>query len=262
MADVTYDYGDETVVITGASSGIGRATALRFGEAGATVINADVREAPKDRDAEVPTHVAIDEAGGTAAYVPTDVTDPDEVRAVVEAAREYGGVDVMVNNAATHLARPFTEITPAELDDVLSVNVRGTFVGTQAAARDMRERDDPGVILNTASISSNHAQHGQVAYDTSKGAVRMITRGAALELGAEGIRVNAVAPGQIATEFFEGWSEQAVDMVDADELLKPVPLDRAGFPEDVAGAFLYLASDDASYVTGELLHVDGGWQVG
>lgn len=262
MADVTYDYEDETVVITGASSGIGRATALRFGEAGATVINADIRADPKDRGAEVPTHVAIEDAGGTAEYVRTDVTDPDEVQAVVAAARDCGGVDVMVNNAAAHLSRPLTEITPQELENVLSVNVRGTFVGTQAAARDMRERDEPGVIINTASISSNHAQHEQVAYDTSKGAVRMITRGAALELGEEGIRVNAVAPGQIATEFFEGWSEQAVEMVDDDDLLKPVPLGRAGFPEDVAGAFLYLASDAADYVTGELLHVDGGWQVG
>ncbi|ERG89284.1 MAG: hypothetical protein J07HX5_01441 [halophilic archaeon J07HX5] len=90
----------------------------------------------------------------------------------------------------------------------------------------------------------------------------MLTRGVALELADEGIRVNAVAPGQIATEFFDGWSEQAVEMVDADELLKPVPLGRAGFPRDVAGAYLYLASDDAGYVTGELLHVDGGWQIG
>lgn len=262
MAEITYDYSDETVVITGASSGIGRATAMRFGAAGATVVNADLREEPKDRGAETPTHVAIEDAGGTAEFVQTDVTDPAEVQAVIEAAREFGGVDIMVNNAAAHYTGSFVEADPSELDRLLSVNVRGVFVGSQAAARDMIDRDDPGVILNTASIASNHAQHDQVPYDTTKGAVRMLTRGVALELAGEGIRVNAVAPGQIATEFFEGWSEQAVEMVDKDELLKPVPLDRAGFPRDVAGAYLYLASDDAGYVTGELLHVDGGWQIG
>jgi NAD(P)-dependent dehydrogenase (short-subunit alcohol dehydrogenase family) len=125
----------------------------------------------------------------------------------------------------------------------------------------MLERDDPGVIVNTASISSNLAQFGQVQYDATKGAVRMITRGAALELAEHGIRVNAVAPGQIATEFGQGWSEEAVEAVENAELLKPVPLGRAGFPEDVAGATLFLAGDDAEYVTGELIHVDGGWQI-
>jgi len=259
MGTPTHDFADETVIVTGASSGIGRETALRFAEAGATVLNADIEEEPKDAD--VPTHEVIEDAGGTAEYLEVDVSDPAEVEAAVEHAQDYGGVDVMVNNAGLYIERPMRELTPAQFDRIVAVNVRGVFFGCQAAANDMLERDDPGVIVNTASISSNLAQFGQVQYDATKGAVRMITRGAALELAEHGIRVNAVAPGQIATEFGQGWSEEAVEAVENDELLKPVPLGRAGFPEDVAGAMLFLAGDDAEYVTGELIHVDGGWQI-
>jgi len=259
MGTPTHDFADETVIVTGASSGIGRETALRFAEAGATVLNADIEKEPKDAD--VPTHEAIEDAGGTAEYLEVDVSDPAEVEAAVERARDYGGVDVMVNNAGLYIEGPMREITPEQFDRIFAVNVRGVFFGCQAAANDMLERDDPGVIVNTASISSNLAQFGQVQYDATKGAVRMITRGTALELAEHGIRVNAVAPGQIATEFGQGWSEEAVEAVENDELLKPVPLGRAGFPEDVAGAMLFLAGDGAEYVTGELIHVDGGWQI-
>jgi NAD(P)-dependent dehydrogenase (short-subunit alcohol dehydrogenase family) len=125
----------------------------------------------------------------------------------------------------------------------------------------MIERDDPGVILNTASISSNQAQYDQVQYDSSKAAIQMMTRGSALELAAYDIRVNGVAPGQIATEMTEGWADEAREKIADDELIKPVPLGRAGTPEDLTPAYLYLASEQASYVTGEMLQVDGGWQV-
>jgi NAD(P)-dependent dehydrogenase (short-subunit alcohol dehydrogenase family) len=257
MGQTTFDFTDETVIVTGGSSGIGRAIATAFGEAGATVIVADLREDPKDVGADLPTHEAIADAGGRAEFVQTDVSSPDEVRSLVEAAREFGGVDVMVNNAGIFGGGSIRETDPSELDRLLGVNVRGVFVGCQAAANDMLDRDDPGAIVNTASISSNLAQHGQVAYDTSKGAVRMITRGAALELAGDGIRVNGIAPGQIATEIDEGWTEEAQE----GDFLKPVPQGRAGRPEDLAGAALFLASEQASYVTGELLHVDGGWQI-
>lgn len=125
----------------------------------------------------------------------------------------------------------------------------------------MIDRGVAGNIVNTASISSNVAQFGQVQYDSTKGAIRMITRGAALELAEHGIRVNAVAPGEIATEFLDGWTEEAQAGAEQDEFLKPVPLGRAGFPTDVAPAALFLASEGADYVTGELFHVDGGWQI-
>ncbi|MFC7221555.1 SDR family NAD(P)-dependent oxidoreductase [Halalkalicoccus sp. GCM10025322] len=261
MGQVHYDFAGETAIVTGGSSGIGRAIALAFGNSDATVIVADQREEPKDPDDEVPTHEAIEESGGSAEFVETDVSDPGQVESVIEAAREYGGVDVMVNNAGVFIGGSFTEYDSEDLDTGYEINVRGMFVGTQAAASDMLDRGVEGSIVNTASISSNLAQHGQVAYDTTKGALRMLTRGAALELASEGIRVNATAPGQIATEFTENGTELTVERAGDGEFLKPIPMGRAGFPEDVADATLYLASDAAAYTTGELLAVDGGWKV-
>ncbi|MEM4780765.1 MAG: SDR family NAD(P)-dependent oxidoreductase [Halalkalicoccus sp.] len=261
MGQAHYDFADEAVVVTGGASGIGRAIALAFGNADATVIVADRQEEPKDPDVDVPTHEAIEETGGRAAFVETDVADPEQVRSVIEAAREFGGVDVMVNNAGVYIGGSFTDYDVDDLDAGYEVNVRGMFVGTQAAAGDMIDRGVEGAIVNTASISSNLAQHGQVAYDTTKGALRMLTRGAALELASEGIRVNATAPGQIATEFTENGTERTVERAGDEGYLKPIPMGRAGFPEDVADATLFLASDAAGYTTGELLSVDGGWQI-
>ncbi|RRJ29114.1 SDR family NAD(P)-dependent oxidoreductase [Halocatena pleomorpha] len=261
MGTPTYDFDAKTVIVTGGSSGIGRETALRFADAGATVVIGDVRTEPKDVDETTPTHELINAAGGTAAYVETDVTDPDAIESLVVAAREHGGVDVMVNNAGLHIETPLRELTPEAFDRIHAVNVRGVFFGCQAAANDMIDRDQGGVIVNTASISSSLAQFGQVQYDSTKGAIRMVTRGAALELAEHDIRVAGVAPGQIATEFLDGWTEEATTGAQEDAFLKPIPMGRAGHPEDVAGAYLFLASDDASYITGELLHVDGGWQI-
>jgi NAD(P)-dependent dehydrogenase (short-subunit alcohol dehydrogenase family) len=167
----------------------------------------------------------------------------------------------MVNNAGIIVPGSILDIDTETFDQVHAVNASGTFFGTQAAANDMIDRDEPGVILNTASLSSNLAQYDQVQYDSSKGAIRMITRGSALELAEYGIRVNAVAPGQIATEMTAGWADEAMEKIANDGLIKPVPLGRAGTPEDLAPAYLYLASDQAGYVTGEMLQVDGGWQV-
>lgn len=259
MPEYTADFNETTVIVTGGTSGIGREIALRFGDAGATVLNADIERDPKDAD--VPTHERIREEGGEAAYVETDVSAPDEIYAVVEEAHEYGGVDVMVNNAGLFGGGGLLNVTPSEFDEIFGVNARGVFFGCQAAAADMIERDVEGVIINTASISSWHAQHEQVQYDATKGAVKMITRGAALELSGHGIRVNGVGPGQIATEFIEDWSEEAPQAAREEEFIKPIPLTRAGRPDDVAGAVLFLASDDAAYITGEILMIDGGWQI-
>ena len=261
MGTATYDFTNETVIVTGASSGIGRAIALRFAECGAVVINADIREEPKDVDAEVPTHECIREAGGTAEFISTDVSEPTEVESVVEAAREFGGVDVMINNAGTLYQGSFLESPPGAFDQLHGVNARGVFVGTQAAAGDMLDREEPGCVINTASVSANLAQHDLSVYQSTKGAVRMITRGAALELAEYDIRVNAVAPGAIATEFTDGLTADTIEGAKAGDFIKPIPMQAAGYPEDVAGAAVWLACDDARYVTGELLHVDGGYQI-
>lgn len=259
MGQLNPDFSGETVIVTGGASGIGREVARRFGAADAAVVVADVREEPKTGDR--PTHELIEDEGGEATFVETDVSDREEIVTAVETAREYGGVDVMVNNAGMFIGGSILDLSPEEFEAIHNVNAKGVYFGTQVAANDMLDRGEPGSIVNTASISSHYAQFDQVQYDSTKGAVRMITRGAALELAEHGVRVNAVAPGQIATELAEGWSEEAVEKAERDELAKPVPLGRAGTPADVAPAYLYLASEAAGYVTGELVFVDGGWQV-
>ncbi|WP_336364601.1 SDR family NAD(P)-dependent oxidoreductase [Halalkalicoccus salilacus] len=274
MSSLNPDFSGETVVVTGGSSGIGRAVALAFGEAGATVLNVDVRVDPKDADAEMPTHEAIRESGGTASYAECDVADPDQLDAVIEAAREVGGadghdpsaretsssgVDVMINNAGFYTKRRFRDVTPAEFERVHGVNARGAFFGTQKAANDMIERGEPGVVINTASDTQGRAAWDHSHYAATKGAIRMITRSAALELAGEGVRVNAVAPGPVATEIREGWKEEAQEMGPTGET-PDLPL-RAAMPAELPGAYLYLASDDASYVTGETVWVDGGGHV-
>lgn len=259
MGQLIPQFNDETVIVTGGASGIGREVAEQFGDAGASVLIGDVREEPKDGD--TPTHELIEESGGTAEFIETDVSDHNDITTLVEAAHEYGGVDVMINNAGLFIGGSILDLDPEEFERIHNVNAKGIYFGTQVAANDMLERGEPGSIINTASISSHYAQFEQVQYDSTKGSIRMITRGAALELAEHDIRVNAVAPGQIATELDDGWSEVATEKAAKDELVKRVPLGRAGVPEDVAPAYLYLASEQASYVTGELLFVDGGWQV-
>lgn len=260
MGSTEYDFSAETVVVTGGTSGIGRAIALRFGDAGATVVNADTEAEPKDPGSERPTHEAIEAGSGTAVFVETDVTDPGDIATAIEAAREFGGVDVMINNAGIFEDIPFRDVTPDVFDRLYEVNARGLFFGSQLAANDMIDRGVEGAIVNTASISSNVAQPDQVHYDATKGAVRMITRGAALELAEHGIRVNAVAPGIIATEIMDGWSMEAAEAVERGDLVKQPPIGRVGRPEDIAGPAVFLASEDAAYVTGAVFDVDGGWQ--
>jgi NAD(P)-dependent dehydrogenase (short-subunit alcohol dehydrogenase family) len=258
MGRASFDFDGETVLVTGASSGIGREIASRFGEAGAAVVVADVRETPRDEGETVPTHELVEGAGSDAAFVETDVTDPGALTDAVARAEELGGLDVMVNNAGVHVSGTIREVSPDEFDRIHAVNVRGTFFGTQAAADAMAERGEGGVVLNMASISSTQSKPGQVAYESTKGAIRMITKGAAVDLAPE-IRVNALAPGRIATEFGGIGAEEKARLVAAGEGSKPIPLGRAGYPSDVAGAALFLASDEAAYVTGELLYIDGGY---
>lgn len=260
MGEISFDFGDETVIVTGGSSGIGRAIALAFGEANATVLNADIRADPKDTEAHTPTHTLVEEIGGFGVYIETDVSQPEALESVVSEAREFGGVDVMVNNAGWFSRGPLESVTPEIFERLLGINAAGVFFGCQAAAADMRGRGEGGVIINTASISSTHAQAEQIPYDATKGAIMMITRGAALELAEDDIRVNALAPGHIATEFGAG-AEQKEESVTEGDLAKPIPLARPGYPEDIAPAVLYLASEAADYVTGEMLYVDGGWQI-
>jgi NAD(P)-dependent dehydrogenase (short-subunit alcohol dehydrogenase family) len=257
MADANYDFSEETVIVSGGASGIGRQMALQFGAAGAMVLVADVQK--ESGGDSVPTHELIKDQGGTASFVQTDVSDSTEVASVVEAARDYGGVDVMVNNAGIIERGPLFDVTEESIDKVHAVNVRGVLLGCKHAATDMRDRGEPGVILNTASINSTMADYDLPEYNASKGAVLMITRTAALELAAADIRVNAIAPGFIPTQMSEGGPEAAEQAIQGGETIKPIPMGRGGDPAEVASGALFLCTDAASYVTGEVLHIDGGY---
>jgi NAD(P)-dependent dehydrogenase (short-subunit alcohol dehydrogenase family) len=258
MGEVTYDFDGETVIVTGGSSGIGRRMALEFGRAGATVLIGDVAERPPTDE---PTHEVIKSEGGTAVFAETDVADPDDIAAIVEAAREFGGVSVMVNNAGIIDRSGLLDATVEGYDAVQAVNARGVFLGCKLAGQDMIDRDEPGVILNTASISAEFALYDHILYDAAKGAVRMITRTAALELSDHDVRVNAIAPGFTATNISEGGPDTVRETVADGDTLKPVPMERAAEPAEIADPALFLCSEDASYVTGEVFFVDGGYQV-
>jgi NAD(P)-dependent dehydrogenase (short-subunit alcohol dehydrogenase family) len=258
MGTTTYDFTDEVAIVTGGSSGIGRAVVLAFAEAGATVITADIQAEPRGSHHTTPTHEAASDLPGTVEFRETDVTSPGDVRDLVTHAREYGGIDVMVNNAGVLSPQSILDVTVDDYDRVMDVNVRGVLFGCKHAAADMLDRGEPGAIVNTASINSTLAMPNQAGYCASKGAVKMTTYAAALDLADTGIRVNAVAPGVTETEIARP-VEEVQESASEGGYPKDIPMERSGKPAEIASAALYLASDAASYVTGELVHVDGGW---
>lgn len=246
---------DSAAVVTGAASGIGRAIARTFAVEGANVVVADIQSEP--REGGTPTHELIEaETDQDAVFVECDVSDVDSVRDAVAAADAFGGVDIMVNNAGIYREHDFLDVTPAVYDQLMNINVRGTFFGAQAAARRMVDTDG-GTIINISSTAGLQGSAGSSTYCTSKGAVRLLTYALADELGPEGVRVNAIHPGLVETTMTS--EDIALVGTEAEEqFLKSVPSRRAGQPDDIASAALYLASELSSYVNGESLVVDGG----
>ncbi|MXW99151.1 MAG: SDR family oxidoreductase [Acidimicrobiaceae bacterium] len=232
------------VVVTGASSGIGLAVAERFVDAGARVMTGSRSEPPD----------------GLGRWIRTDVADPAQADALVAAAAEaYGRVEVVVNNAGVQVEKTVADTTDEDFDYVMGVNVRGVFNVCRAAVREMRAQPEGGVIINVGSISGRVSDHGMAVYNTSKAAVHALTRSVAIDHGADGIRCNAVLPGWIATPMADSSFAHAADPAAARAAAaKRHPVGRLGSPDDVAGLVLWLASADASFVSGSLFTIDGG----
>jgi glucose 1-dehydrogenase len=241
-------------VVTGAASGNGRAIALRFAEEGANVVVADVAEAGARE-----TATQIEALGRHALTTRTDVSKRSDVENMVrQVVESLGPIDVLVNNAGVETLISFLKLAEDEWDRVLNINLKGPFLCGQAVARHMVERGVRGSIVNIASINSEVAFRGQAHYVASKGGLRMLTRAMALELAPHGIRVNAVGPGVIDTPM----TAQSLSTPEVREwMMGNIPLKRVGQPRDVANAALFLASEEASYMTGAIVFVDGGWLI-
>ncbi len=254
-----FDFKGRVAIVTGGAMGIGEGIARRFAEQGATVVLADVDESKGN---EVVRDLARS-GGGKPLFVRTDIRDVVQAERLVQTTvAERGRLDVLINNAGVFPVAPAMTTTPELWNRVLEVNLRGPFFLTQAAARQMKSQGTGGSVVNIASIDSLHPTGQLAAYDASKGGLRMLTRSLALELSPLGIRVNAIAPGSIATPGAAAASAGA-SASDVTKMLEAftarTPLRRMGEPDDIACAALFLASRAASYVTGVTLVVDGGY---
>jgi NAD(P)-dependent dehydrogenase (short-subunit alcohol dehydrogenase family) len=245
----------KVAIITGAATGIGRATALLFAGEGASVVIADVNEDDAQR-----TVANIEDEGGSARFVQADVSEAEDVQALMErAAEEMGGIDVIVNNAGAQRSGAVTEFEESEWDLLMRVNPRSCFLGAKYSVPYLRERGG-GSIVNVSSLAGLKGGPGMTAYSASKGAIIAFTRALAEELAPDNIRANSVCPGWIDTPFNEPAIEFMGGRAQQEEMVQQtVPLKRQGTPEEIAPGILYLASDASSYVTGQELVIDGGF---
>lgn len=243
----------KVAVVTGAANGIGRAIVERFVAEGASVMMADI-------DAEAGERAAREISGqtdGAARFRACDVSDRASVSALMDHALEtFGGLDIVCANAGIIHSTPFLELDDETWRRVLDINLTGVFLTGQEAARRMVERGIKGAIVNTASVNAVIVPHGLAAYNASKGGVNQLTKTMAVDLAQYGIRVNAVGPGSVATDMLR--SAMLSNPEGAERIRMRTPMERAAEPSEIASAILFLASDDASYFTGQTIYPDGG----
>jgi glucose 1-dehydrogenase len=244
-----------TVIVTGAGQGIGRAIAARFAAEGANVVIADV-----DETGGAATSDAIRSLGQTARFVRCDVGSGEAVNALIaDVLRGEGRLDVLVNNAAVLDSADFLDLGEADFDRVIRVNLKGAFLMGQAAARQMvaqvKAGGTPGAIINLSSVNAVFALPDHAAYSISKGGIAQLTKAMALALAQYGVRVNAIGPGSIMTAMLE---KVMTDATARQRVLSRTPLGRLGLPEEIANVAVFLASDQASYITGQTIYADGG----
>lgn len=241
----------KVALVTGAAQGIGQACAVRLAKEGAKVVLCDVNEAVGQGAAK-----AIEASGGRAIFVRCDVSKAADVASALAAALEaFGRVDVLVNNAGVVDDAPFLDLSIDELDRVLAINLRGAFLMAQAAARQMVEQGSAGSIVNMSSINAQFALPDHVAYSISKGGINQLTKAMAIALAPQDIRVNAVGPGTIDTPLL---ANVVKDKAFRTKVLSRTPMGRYGRPDEIAAIVAWLASDEASYVTGTTVYADGG----
>ena len=242
----------KVAIVTGASTGIGQAIAIRLGSEGASVV-IDLISHPEGADA---AKSQIEAAGGKAAIVQADITKTADIQNLVEQAwSQFGGCDILVNNAGVEKGAPFQEVTEADYDLVMNTNLRAAFFLTQKFVQKLLAAKKPGRVINISSVHEDMVFPNFASYCAAKGGMRMLMRDLAMELGPSGITVNNVAPGAIATPIN---ASLLADKPKLDALLNNIPLGRMGTPEEVAGVVAFLASDEAAYVTGSTYFVDGG----
>ena len=239
---------NKVAVVTGGARGIGQGIAERFVAEGCQVMIGDALEEQLTE--------TVAELGENCAGTVADISEgADCQRLIDEAVDRFGRLDVLVNNAGISRAAPFLELSEEDFDAVLGVNIRGAFLATQAAARQMVKEGHGGTIVNLSSINAIVAIPGQTAYTISKGAIHQLTRSSAVQLAQHGIRVNAIGPGTIDTEMAAGL---LADAKAKEKVMSRIPLGRLGGTDEIAAIALFLASDESSYVTGETIYADGG----
>jgi glucose 1-dehydrogenase len=249
----------KNVLVTGGSSGIGQAIAVRFAEHGANVAINYLRRPEEASDTEEQVHACVtkvQQEGVRDVLVQGDVSQEDDVvRMVGRTVEELGGLDVLVNNAGIQISRPSEELSSADFDTVLAVNLRGSFLCAREAIRHFLAEEKGGSIVNISSVHQLIPKPNYLGYSTSKGGMQNLTRTLALEYASRGIRVNGVGPGATVTPINRAWIEDPEKRAQVEE---HIPMQRAGEADEMAGVTAFLASDDAAYITGQTIFVDGG----
>jgi 3-oxoacyl-[acyl-carrier protein] reductase len=242
---------DKVAVVTGSARGLGKAMVLRMAAEGANVVVTDINYA-----ACIAVKNEIETAGGTAAAIKCDVTDREDVAALIEeTVNLFSKVDILVNNAGITRDAQMIKMTDAQWDAVLNTNLKSMFLCSQAVCQPM-VRQGYGRIINISSIAGEEGNFGQTNYSAAKAGAIGITKTLSKELGRKGITVNAIAPGFILTEMSEAIPEKVKE-----QLIARIPLARAGRPDEIASAVVFLASDEAAFISGHVLNVNGGMYV-
>ena len=249
----------KNVLITGGTSGIGQAMAVRFAEHGANVAINYLRVPGEAEETHEQVHACVRKVrqeGVRDVLVGADVSNEAEVVGMVaETVEQLGGIDVLVNNAGIQVSRPSHELSAADFDKVLAVNLRGAFLCAREAIKHFLADGKPGSIINVSSVHQRIPKPNYLGYSVSKGGMQNMTTTLALEYAANGVRVNAIGPGATVTPINRAWID---DPDKRDMVTAHIPIPRAGEADEMAGVACFLASDDAAYITGQTIFVDGG----